>query len=257
MANSTWRALTNDTLRLSVLQTIASDSIFDDDTQLQEFQYAAKYRVRLAHNFLTLRAVKHFATRRIPFPITSGQHTYPLDVGINPSAIKIRTFFNVTSSGSQNQEIFPMEYSEFLRRYPDPSLVPTGAPTHWVFLPIERTDLSPVHKVRIVPTPDASYTLEFRAQILPYALALSTDIVLWPPEYEHVLTMWSWAATERALGEGKEGIIEQQARQAANEVQLIAGRPDDVRKAIRTMAPINGVGWPPGRYTGWVSSPLG
>jgi hypothetical protein len=258
MANSSWFNLTNECLRYAVLPTIASTAIFDDDTQLQQFQFAAKYYVRLAHKFLTLRALRHFTTRRIALNVFAGTSVYPLDIGIGPQGIKYQSFYNVTTGGTQNQPLQALAYEQFLQMYPDQSKIPTGPPIYWVLLPIERSQKDPSpQNIQIVPTPDQSYSLQYRAQILPYALSVSTDTVLWPPEYEHCLTLFAWDQEERALGEGKEGNIQALARQAVDEVHLIAGLPDDLRPAVRTMQARGGVSWPPGRVTGWVDSPLG
>lgn len=260
MANSTWLALTNECLRYSILKTIPGATQFNDDNQLLEYQWAAKYYVRLSHQLLTLRATKHFAQRRIQLNTESGTNTYNLDTGISASGLKFRSFWNVTAGGSQNGEIYPLDYTRFLEDYPDQSVITTGAPKQWVLLPVERTDVSPVYKVRLIPTPDAAYELQYRAQISPYQLTEAVSIVLWPPDYEHCLTMFSWAMVERALGEGKEGVIQQLAQKAVSDVQLIAGVPEDLKRAIRTMGDLRNTKngrWPPGRDTGWVSSPLG
>ena len=260
MANSTWRAATNDVLRLARLRTIASDAEFNDDTKLEEWQSAAKYYVRLAHYHLTLKAVKHFAERRLQLPVTSGEGVYPLDTGLNPAALAFRSFFNVTTSSSQNGELAPWHYDGpggFLSAHPDTADIPSGAPSRWILLPIERTDTSPVWKVRIYPTPDATYQLQYRAKLNAYPLTQASDIVLWPAEYEFALWEFSWATLESGLGEGKEGLIAQMAKDAVDRVQLMDGAPDDLRRAVRTTKPISRVPWPPGRYTGWVSSPLG
>jgi hypothetical protein len=251
--------MTNEVLRLSLLPIIADDATFNDDNQLQEFQSAAKWYVRLAHKHLTLRAVKHFATRRIELPISADQHTYELDLGINASAIQIRSFFNVTPNGTANRELRAfLDYEDFLRQNPVLEDITEGMPQRFVVLPLERSEgVNPRHQVRIYPNPDANYTLQYRAKLNATALNQASDQVLWPEEYEHALWIFSWAQVERALGEGKEGVLDQLARQAASDVQLVAGVPDDNKKAIRTMGPIGTANrWPPGRYGGWVSSPL-
>jgi len=219
---------------------------------------------------MTLRMVKHFTTRRFDLPIDTSTDTYALDLGINGSCIKPRSFFNLTPGGTLNQELNYLDYDEFLRKYPDPSILVNtpGAPMQWILLPLERSEdpvngtntpptTAPIQRVRIFPYPDAQYNLQYRAQILPYPLTQSTDVILWPAEYEHCLWIWSWGQVERALGEGKEGTLEQLARQAVQDVHLIAGVPDDARRAVRTMRPLSGAMWPPGKYTGWVSSPPG
>lgn len=267
--NSTWFEVTNEVLRLALLPTVLDEVTFDSDSSLQEFQFAAKYYVRLCHKLMTLRLIKHFAQRRIELPISAGTAIYALDLGINASCIRAESFFNYTAGGTNNGPLAAMDAKTFERLYPDPSLLANnpGAPTNWVLLDLERSedpsnnDTTPnglaVQKVRIVPTPDANYSLQYRAQILPYPLTKAKDVILWPVEYEHALWLWAWAQTERALGEGKEGNLEYLARQAVQEVELVAGKPDDLRPTVKTMKGYRGTRWLSGRYTGWVDSPLG
>jgi hypothetical protein len=254
MANNTWKGATNEVLELAQLDPILNDSDFNNPTgALSKYQRAARAFIRLGHYHLSLRAYKHFAERRIPLNIDESTPTYPIDTGINPEHIKFRKFFNVSTgtNAAQNQEIRYYDYDRFLRENPDQSKIPTGPPERWILLPIERTDLSPVHKVRIYPNPDDNYNLEFQAALNTYPLATASDIILWPPEYEFVLWEFAWDLLERGLGEGKEGRIAQMAQEAASQVYLVAGRPQDERKKLRLMHL-------PGRFrnsTQYVSSP--
>ncbi|MBY0545808.1 MAG: hypothetical protein K2W95_00815 [Candidatus Obscuribacterales bacterium] len=258
MANNTWRGATNEVLRLARLRTIASDAEFNLDSGLESEQSAAKYYVRLLHYHLSLKAVKHFASRRLQLPVSDGTGVYALDTGINPSAIAFRSFINVTAGGTQNRELESWDYEKFSKAYPDASVIQEGAPTHWILLPLERTDESPVWKVRIFPTPDATYDIQYQAKLNAYPLTEAASVVLWPPEYEFALWEHAWSLLESGLGEGKEALIAQMAKDAIDRVMLADGVPVDNRRGVRTMSPIRKHSrWPIGRYTGWVSSPLG
>jgi len=238
MANSTWMTATNEVLELSQIDPIASANDFNNPTGvLSKPQRAARAYIKLAHLHLSVRAYKHFATRRIELPITLGTSVYPLDTGMNPEHIRPERFFNITTgtAAAQNRPLRYYEYANFMADFPDPSKITTGAPSHWILLPIDRTEESPVHKVRIYPNPDQNYKLEYQAALNAYPLANATSVLLWPPEYEHVLWEFAWDLVERGLGEGKEGSISGMAAQAANEVKLVAGRLADANRAFRMM----------------------
>ena len=225
---------------LAGLDEIATDAEFNNVGQgsLQKYHSVGKSIIQLAHNILFLRARSHFASRKIPLQLSTGVSDYQIDTGLDPENIKFSTFFNSTSLAplsAKNQPLRFLDYRTYKVRYPDPNNVPTGAPEEWVLLPIERTEESPVHKVRIVPTPDAAYTLEFIAKLNAQPLTVATSKILYPPHYEHHLTILGWHLLESDLGEGKEGQLAALARQAANEVHLFSGRIPDQRKAPRSM----------------------
>src|SRR5579883_2023520 len=254
MANNTWFGATNEVLELGQLDPIATTTLFDNPTlNLTKYQRAARAYIRLAHMHLSVKAYKHFATRRIQLNIDSSSAIWSLDMGINPEHIKPRTFFNVSTGtiAAQNREIRNQPYNEFKDLWPDLSKITSGPPERWILMPIDRTNISPVHTIRIYPNPDQPYQLEYQATLNAYPLKLSTDIILWPPEYEYALWEFAWDLLERGLGEGKEGRIAQMAEAAANEVRLVAGRPADVRRSLRVMRMPRA----PWFRRGWYNSP--
>lgn len=240
MANNTWFGATNEVLELAQLDAIPNAAAFNTPTNnLSKYQRAARAYIRLAQMHLSVKAYKHFATRRIPLTIDANSNSvFALDLGINPEHIKPRTFFNVSSGtlANQNRELRHWEYEEFRTAYPNPSQITSGPPERWIILPIERTDTSPIHKVRIYPNPDQIYNLEYQAALNAYSLTTATDTLLWPPEYEFVLWEFAWELLERGLGEGKEGSIAKMAEEAANQVRLVSGRAADQRRRFRTMS---------------------
>lgn len=237
MPNSTWRAVTNDALRLASLDTIQTDAAFDAD-QITKYQAFAKYVIRLGHAMLTVRARKHFTERRIELLVFQDVKDYQLDTGISAESLVPYSFFSISPNApqsSQNVPLVNMPYEQYMAQFPVGTPVPKGAPTAWIFLPLERTDPDPVHRIRVFPTPDQNYTLQYKAKLNASALTKATDKVLWPPEYEHVLTTFAWNLIERDLGEGKEAMIAQLADKACKEVWLAAGVPEEVRRTPRTM----------------------
>lgn len=241
MANPTWFETTNEVLDLASLDTISDAKAFADSTQLEKYQAAAKAFVRLANQHLGLRANKHFAQRRIELPITPNTNIYQIDTGISPEGIAFESFMNDTKGSpqsAQNRAIKYWDYPRFQRAIPnwqDENATSTGAPTHWVLLPIDRTNDATVNKILIYPFPNDSYTLSFKAKINAPPLSKPDDPLLFPPQYIHVIWELAWGLLERDLGEGKESLIYELAAKAANEVQLVAGKLEDAGKAPRTM----------------------
>lgn len=256
MANSTWREATNNVLALATLDQIASDEDFDNEGQgsLEKYQAAGKQYVKLVHSMLGVRAYNHFANRRIQVLLDENNTIYEIDTGLDPENIRFGTMRNVSVGSPQenmNQALEYWDYKKFKSYYPIESQITTGAPFAWTLLPIERTDESPVHRIRPIPNPDANYTLEFVAKIHAPQLTAATDLILLPKHYEHVLWIAAQELLEISLGEGKEGRLPSLAQQAANQVFLAAGKLPDARKAPRTMK----MGGPIRNRGRWYSSP--
>lgn len=240
MANSSWFQITNRCLALGSMDLIESELAFNDvgQGQLEKYQGACKEAISLSHDLLSLRSRQHFASRRIPLPLQIGVKDYAIDTGLDPENIKLESFYNVTATAGLSAKNGPLrflEYKQWLRIYPDPNNIPTGAPECWTLLPIERTEATPLHKVRITPTPDAAYNLEFQAKINAQPLTQATDLIIFPRHYEAPLLLFARELTETEMGEGKEGRIAQLAERAANQVFLISGKPQDQRRAPRGM----------------------
>lgn len=236
MVNASWFESTNEVLSLAQLDEIEDLNTFNNGP-LTKYQKGAKKYIRLAHKHLSVRAYRHFATRRFQFPTNAGTAIYDLDIGLSPENIRFGTFFNVSSGtvAAQNGKLFNKTYENFNIENPDLSKITTGAPLYWILLPIDQEEESPLHQIRLYPNPDQSYVIEYQAKLHAYELVNGDSKILWPPEYEHVLWEFSWNLLERGLGEGKEGSISMMAYQAAKEVHLVSGKPDDIRKAPRTM----------------------
>lgn len=236
MANATWLEATNEVLSLAQLDEIEDASTFNAGP-LTKYHKATKKYIRLAHKHLSVRAYRHFSTRRFQFLANASTAVYDLDTGLSPENIRFRTFFNVSTgtAAAQNGEIFNQEYEVWRRENPDESKITTGAPIRWIQLPIDESEESPVHQIRLYPNPDQAYTIEYQAKLHAYDLVDSNSKILFPREYEHVLWEFAWDLVERGLGEGKEGNIVALAREAAREVRLVSAKPEDITRAPRTM----------------------
>jgi hypothetical protein len=240
MANSTWYSATNQVLQLARLDPYQSTADFDGTSgnPVAKYQLAAKTFVFLANQYLGVRAWRNFNQRQITFYTTPGVSTYPLDTGIDATNIRLRSFFNQTTTATLhglNQELRNWEYREFLRAFPDQTIITPDTPTRWVLLPVARSQSYPVWNIQLYPTPDNVYQIVYQATLNIQQMQSSSDTILYPPHYEHALWLMAWSLLEESLGEGKDQSITQLAQKAANEVWLVSTEADDIRKAPRTM----------------------
>lgn len=238
MANSTWLQITDEVLRLCRLRTIKTAAIFDSDpSTLSSFQSACKFYTKFCHQFMSVRAREWFNLRVIDLAIDSvtSNATFPLDTGISAEALKPHTFFNNSVANSSHNgplEVWSPEYFDTL--YPVKANITTGPPQAVVLYPPSRTDESPVYRVRVFPNPNASYLLQYKAHLNGYPLVNGSTKILWPFEYEHVITGLAWELMEAvSMGEGKEGPLMAMAQKAASDVFLVGSIPTDIRRGVK------------------------
>lgn len=249
MANSVWVILANNILRQSGLPEIPIDNpnvlpgsnqsmstAFDNPGQglMTRYQSCAKEFIRLIHEKISVDLPVNFARRRFTLnlnPITGA--IYPLDSGMSVESLTFDSFRNVSVQPPGPGVLRNWTYEYFTQRYPDLSQIYSGAPTNYILLPVERTNVSPVYNVRFFPNPDQAYNIEYIAQLNPYALKVSSDIVLWPREYEHVITDMARFELEDLLGEGKAGTLGMQAEKAYQKARQKATPPRAERKGVR------------------------
>lgn len=250
MANSSWRTLTNNVLRQSGLPEISSDSIFDQSGVgvLTRYQSCAKEYIRHIHEMWSVDLPVDFARRKFQLNTAAGQAIYPLDTGMSPESLTFDGFRCITTGYAG--KLYNYTYEYFSTKYTDVTMIPQGSPTHYTILPIDRTNQSAVYNVRIHPIPDRSYALEYIAQLNPYQLQFAADLVLWPPEYNHILEGLARADLEDILGEGKSGGVGAAAYRAYQKMRQKASRPSAERKAIRMQKMFNR-----SRSTGYYPSP--
>lgn len=236
MDNSSWMTLTNRLLRNSGLSEIPSTTAFDTPGQglMTRYQSCAKEYIKISHEESSVDLPVNFARRRFQLPIDQNNSIYSLDAGMSVESITFDSFRNLTVNGGQTWgNLRNWTYEYFTSKYPDTGLIYSGAPTHYILLPVARTAISPLYQVRIFPNPDKAYSLEYIAQLNPYALNLSTDLVLWPPEYEHVLVNTARYSLEDILGEGKAGSVGMLAKMAYQKMRQKATASRAERKSVR------------------------
>lgn len=237
MANHTWISLTNAVLRGSGLVEIPDDSVTFNSPNaglMTRYQLAARECVRLVHEQVCVDLPVGFARRRFTLNIDDTQGAiYPLDTGISVESQTFDSFRNLSASPAGPGVLRNWTYEYFTKRYPDITQIYTGAPTHYINLPPLSTDESPVYRIRVFPTPDQAYTLEYVAQLNRYELLLDTTAVLWPPEYEHVIIKMARFDLEDLLGEGKAGSLGLQAYKLYEKARQKATQPRSERKGVR------------------------
>lgn len=249
MANSTWIALTNNVLRQSGLPEIVIDNpnvvpgsggsmstAFDNPGQglMTRFQSCAREFVRVVHEMVSVDLPVNFARRRFDLPIDNIQGPiYNLDSSMSVESVTFNSFRNLSPSPAGPAELRNWSYEYFSNRYGDVTQIWQGAPTHYIFLPVQRQNNSPIYQVRIFPNPDQPYQLEYIAQLNPYQVAVSSDVLLWPPEYEHVITTRARFELEDLLGEGKAGSLFAQADMLYKQMRKKATPSRAERKGVR------------------------
>ncbi len=237
MANSNWIQLANIVLRQSGLPEIPDDGVtFDNPLQglMTRYQLAAREFVRTTHEMVSVDLPTGFARRRFTLNIDNVQGPiYNLDSGMSVESLTFDSFRNLSVTPPGPGQIRNWTYEYFTKYYADVSLIQSGAPTNFILLPVLRQNVSPIYQVRMFPNPDQAYTIEYVAQLNPYALKMSTDLVLWPPEYEHVITSMARFSLEDLLGEGKAGSLGAQAAALYAKARQKATQPVAERKKIR------------------------
>lgn len=233
--NSTWLSITNRILRQRGLPEISSAQAFDQPGSglMTRYQSAARELVAIIHEMISVDLPVQFARRRFDLNVDNIQGAIaPLDSGMSVESLTFDSFRNITAGLGGPLKLRNMTYEYFSANY-DVSAIPSAPPTHYILLPIERTETGAVYRVRIYPNPDRAYNLEYIAQLNAYSLQASGDQILWPPNYEHALIMECVAALEDLLGEGKGGSAYQIAARAVAKVRQKATAPRAERRGVR------------------------
>jgi len=218
---------------------------------MTRYQLCAREFIVLMHAKVSVDLPVGFARRRITLNIDNIQGAiYSLDSGISVESLTFDGFRNLSVTPAGPGAIRNWTYEYFTTRYPDLSQISSGAPVHYILLPVARTAISPIYQVRFHPIPDKAYQLEYIAQLNPYSLLIDTSVVLWPPEYEHCILEMARFNLEDLLGEGKSGSLLMQAERAYAKARQKATAPRAERKAVRMKKMFSG-----GSRFGYYNSP--
>lgn len=234
--NSTWFESTNSVLNLAQLQPVGSTAAFDGG-QLTKYQNAAKWKINLAHMYLTQRMVTAFTNAKFQLPIEQGITDYVLDTGISAESLKYESWFNITAGSAYAQYLPLMKYEDYTMQWPDQTVIYSGPPQYVVQLPYDvNLDYgNPMPRIRVFPVPDANYQLQYQARYDAYSLENSGSILLWPPAYEYGLWVWAWQFLEVDLAEGREGNLVQLVDEVISRIRVVSQSAEQVRKGVRVL----------------------
>jgi hypothetical protein len=93
------------------------------------------------------------------------------------------------------------------------------------------------NKIRIYPTPDDIYEIEYCAKLIAASLLTDTDVIVWPAECEDVLITWAGEMLENKLG--VDATMTQYAQMALDQVRAWYERPIDSRRSVKLGLRIN------------------
>lgn len=233
MANSTLRAAVNRVLLMKRLIAVDDDDVFNDDSQLGSDVVALKVFFDLANRLLITRMNERFLEREFQLNLVLGTNTYDLDAGISSESLTYHSFINTTTGSARPILGWQGGYASFKEAYPDETTISSAAPQLWVLYPITAGAAGPTHKVRFYPNPDANYNIVYRAKLNMVPLLLAADVLLFPPEYEHVLWMYGKALLEAEMGAGGEDVTFELASKAVEAVKEWASGPLETRPSQR------------------------
>lgn len=236
MANSTWLQATNRLLRNSGLPEIDSSDSFNSPSagQMTRYQLCAREYIAIVHEMVSVDLPVNFARRAFQLNIDNiAGPIYNLSSDMSVESITYDSFRNLSPAPPGPGVLRNWTYEYFTKRYADVSFIESGAPTHYIFLPVAQTDISPIYKVRFFPNPDRAYTIEYIAQLNPYPLVNADSVILWTPEYEHALINTARFSLEEILGEGKAGSLYAVAQRAIQKVRQKATASKAEKKAVR------------------------
>lgn len=238
MPNSSYGDTVNVVLEMSGQGQIAQAD-FGDRSLLTRVQVQAKRFVDVANRLLFVHLNERFTQRRFTLNLAVGTNEYALDASISSENLLWHSFFCTTSGNAVPLKNW--DYREFRNAYPDDSIIPSSRPSYWILKPIESDAGGVTHKVMFYPAPDSNYTIEYQAKLNAQALSAYTDLILWPPEYEHALWLQGRVFLEQALGEGRAADVEKYALKALKSIESVGSAPIDQRQAIRPGMRILGV----------------
>lgn len=237
MAHSTYRTTVDRIcLEAGVLPSDTNDQ-FNDNTQLSAPTLKAKLFTDTCNRLLIRRMNKLFTARLFTLTTLADQEDYEVDPVTNVEGISYHSVRCNTTGAARRLDNVP--YVEYRDQYADLTTMPTGKPQQWVAIATASADgVERANKIRILPTPDDTYEIEYQAKINASPLTSADDIILWPVEYEDVL--WHWA---RAMLEGKLGAgvgTEAYAEAALDSLKVWGTGPVEQRKAVRLGVQISG-----------------
>jgi hypothetical protein len=218
---------------------------FEDNTLLPSPTLKLKlfYDSCQRHLMLTLNGKP--TERRFAFNTVAGIADYDLDPLTKVENILYHTVRNNTSGFAQR--LWNKPYNEYRDMYADLATISQSAPQWWVAKPTPaEAGVTRTSSIILVPTPVQVFEIEYLAKIVAQPLVLATDIIMFEPEYEHIL--WTWA---KAMMESKLGVdmtASQYAQSAVDQYRAWTKRPQEEKRGVRMGVSFNSSSGDSGRY---------
>jgi hypothetical protein len=141
----------------------------------------------------------------------------------------------IDSSGNKRGEPQNITFRMFRKYLYNPTIIP-NAPEFWFMLP---EDADGNLFIAVYPTPDQAYSLNFQAYLDPITLAVSTDVIMFPPKYQNILWQYSRKYFELVLAEGQEPTLAAWLEPLLPELRILTKGPTENRTAVDIGIEIN------------------
>lgn len=205
------------------LRIAQADFVNEDD--LERPQVQIKRFIQTCDSLLMLRQNKLPYHRRYTFNTAADQSDYALSNTTNLEAIKYHSiWYNVEG---QEYELSNRPYSQYKEQRL--SQLASGKPLYWTALPSEENVATRTNYIRLSPTPDDVYEIEYVAKKTAPSLSAYTDVLLWDDIYIQPLYL-AGASMLRAETDGMS--LAEQASAAINAVRVWSTGPIDERRGV-------------------------
>lgn len=226
---STWRGEVNTALTLSGQATIADNTTFDADGSLDKIQLQFKYAYQRAYMRLWREGRWRFNEREFSISAVDGTSDYNVDTTTAPEYF-VESSFRITSPTAQARSpLTYLRYEDYCNSFPQGNGTNEAAPDYWVLLPPDGTGTD---KIRFYPTPNASYTIKYRAYLQPVELSGGASTIKFPDAVKDILVEFCQVYGESLLGEGKQGDFNTMFEQALSAAKAIYRGPVDEKSRL-------------------------
>lgn len=219
MANSTWLQATNRILAHAGQDEIADATTFNDKTKLDKPQYQAKLFTDFASRHIVTSGEFRFLQREFSLSLVDNDQTKPLATNSSAERI-IQKTWRVTTAG-KGRILRERRYIDQITMFPEGE-TSKGTPDFYYLLP---PDSNGADYVGFSPIPNASINIKYLGYLKAIPLALATDAIQWPDQYEDRLWVAGQTFLEMVLAEGKMPDIGQFLEPYISELRQISGTP--------------------------------
>lgn len=233
---ATWRGEVNKALILSGQATIADNTVFDNET-IDKIQLQAKYAYQRAYMRMWREGRWRFNEREFSVSAVDGTSDYNVDTTTAPEYFVEGSFRITSPTASAASPLQYVRYQDYVNTFPQGNGTTEGAPAYWVLLPPDGTGTD---KIRFYPTPNASYTVKYRAYLQPTELSAGNSTVAFPTAMQDILIEFCQVYLESLLGEGKQGDFNVLFQEALSAAKAIYRGPVDEKSRLNLNMQIEG-----------------